>query len=103
MLIKKAGGALNGLFADEGFNYKNKEDDFIIYIKKDFYKGFIENKIDPIEESLREILGKRKNLKLESFDKMNNNTSTEETKNKEAEIDNLSRLKEIFGQELIIE
>ena len=103
MLIKKAGGALNGLFADEGFNYKNKEDDFIIYIKKDFYKGFIENKIDPIEESLSEILGKRKNLKLESFDKMNNNTSTEETKNKEAEIDNLSRLKEIFGQELIIE
>ena len=103
MLIKKAGGALNGLFADEGFNYKNKEDDFIIFIKKDFYKGFIENKIDPIEEALSEILGKRKKLKLESFDKMNNNTSKTQTKNEKSEIDNLSRLKEIFGEELIIE
>lgn len=103
MLIKKAGGALNGLFADEGFNYKNKEDDFIIYIKKDFYKSFIENKIEAIEGALSDILGKRKNLKLESFDKMNNNTSKTQTKNEEPEIDNLSRLKEIFGQELIIE
>lgn len=108
MLIKTAGGVLNGLFAEEGFNYRIINKDFIIYVKDEFYKIFIETKLGNIENNLRSILRANYNLYVDSYDNMDNNIDKDETikeaeENKNPKVDEIDKLREIFGDELIIE
>jgi hypothetical protein len=108
MLIKTAGGVLNGLFAEEGFNYKVTDKDFIIYIKDEFYKIFIETKLGDIENNLRNILKTNYNLYVDSYENMNNNIDKDQKIEKKEEdndpkIDEADKLKKIFGDDLIIE
>ena len=110
MLVKTAGGVINGLFTDEGFNYRIDNNKFTLYIKEDFYNFFIESKIDDIEVNLKEILKADYKFAIDSYDNMNNNISNVENKKKEkVEIkkeekkDYSSKLLDIFGDELIIE
>ena len=108
MLIKTAGGVLNGLFAEEGFNYRIINKDFIIYVKDEFYKIFIETKLGNIENNLRSILRANYNLYVDSYDNMDNNIDKDETikeaeENKNPKVDETDKLIEIFGDELIIE
>ncbi len=108
MLIKTAGGILNGLFAEEGFNYKVTDKDFIIYIKDEFYKIFIETKLGDIENNLRNILKTNYNLYVDSYENMNNNIDKDQKIEKKEEdndpkIDEADKLKKIFGDDLIIE
>ena len=83
MLTKTAGGVMNGLFADEGFNYNINQNNFIFYIKDDFYKIFIETKINEIEANLKEILAADYSFTIDSFDNMNNNISKTEIQEEE--------------------
>ena len=95
---------MNGLFADEGFNYKINQNDFTFYIKDDFYKIFIETKINEIEDNLKEILAADYSFTIDSFDNMNNNISKTENQKEEKKTEDYSeKLMEIFGNELIIE
>ena len=95
---------MNGLFADEGFNYRINKNDFIFYIKDDFYKIFIETKINEIEANLKEILSADYSFTIDSFDNMNNNISKTETQEEEKKTEDYSeKLIEIFGDEIIIE
>ncbi|WP_262122195.1 DNA polymerase III subunit gamma/tau [Anaerococcus sp. Marseille-Q5996] len=104
MLTKTAGGVMNGLFADEGFNYNINQNNFIFYIKDDFYKIFIETKINEIEANLKEILAADYSFTIDSFDNMNNNISKTENQIEEKKTeDHSEKLMEIFGNELIIE
>ncbi|MDU2353349.1 MULTISPECIES: DNA polymerase III subunit gamma/tau [Anaerococcus] len=108
MLIKTAGGVLNGLFAEEGFNYRIINKDFIIYVKDEFYKIFIETKLGNIENNLRSILRANYNLYVDSYDNIDNNIDKDETikeaeENKNPKVDETDKLREIFGDELIIE
>ena len=110
MLVKTAGGVINGLFADEGFNYRIDNNKFTLYIKEDFYNFFIESKIDDIEVNLKEILKADYKFAIDSYDNIDNNISNVENKKKEeVEIkkeenkDYSSKLLDIFGDELIIE
>ncbi|WP_394023425.1 DNA polymerase III subunit gamma/tau [Anaerococcus martiniensis] len=104
MLTKTAGGVMNGLFADEGFNYNINQNNFIFYIKDDFYKIFIETKINEIEANLKEILAADYSFTIDSFDNMNNNISKTEIQEEEKKTEDYSeKLMEIFGNELIIE
>lgn len=108
MLIKTAGGVLNGLFAEEGFNYRIINKDFIIYVKDEFYKIFIETKLGNIENKLRSILRANYNLYVDSYDNIDNNIDKDETikeaeENKNPKVDEIDKLREIFGDELIIE
>lgn len=104
MLTKTAGGVMNGLFADEGFNYNINQNNFIFYIKDDFYKIFIETKINEIEANLKEILAADYSFTIDSFDNMNNNISKTEIQEEEKKtVDHSEKLMEIFGNELIIE
>lgn len=104
MLTKTAGGVMNGLFADEGFNYNINQNNFIFYIKDDFYKIFIETKISEIEANLKEILTSDYSFTIDSFDNMNNNISKTEIQEEEKKTeDHSEKLMEIFGNELIIE
>ncbi|MDU3211230.1 DNA polymerase III subunit gamma/tau [Anaerococcus sp.] len=108
MLIKTAGGVLNGLFAEEGFNYRIINKDFIIYVKDEFYKIFIETKLGNIENNLRSILRVNYNLYVDSYDNIDNNIDKDETikeaeENKNPKVDESDKLREIFGDELIIE
>lgn len=107
MLIRTAGGVLNGLFADEGFNYRINENIFTLYIKEDFYVLFIESKIDDINANLKEMLKADYEFAIDSYENMNNNISNapkqKKEKNEQVSKDNSSKLREIFGDELIIE
>lgn len=107
MLIRTAGGVLNGLFSDEGFNYRINENIFTLYIKEDFYVLFIESKIDDINANLKEMLKADYEFAIDSYENMNNNISNapkqKKEKNEQVSKDNSSKLREIFGDELIIE
>lgn len=110
MLVKTAGGVINGLFTDEGFNYRISNNNFTLYIKEDFYNFFIVSKIDDIEKNLKDILKADYKFTIDSYDNMNNNISNVEDKKKEEiEIkkeenkDYSNKLLDIFGDELIIE
>lgn len=109
MLVKTAGGVINGLFTDEGFNYRIINNNFILYIKEDFYNFFIVSKIDDIEKNLKDILKADYKFTIDSYDNMNNNISNvkdkkkEEIEIKEESKDYSNKLLDIFGDELIIE
>ncbi len=105
MLIKTAGGVLNGLFSEEGFNYKISNDKFVVYIKDDFYKIFIETKLGDIEQNLRNILKRDYDVYVDSYENMNHNIDRQEKKTVEdnPDTDNSDKLRDVFGDELIIE
>ncbi len=110
MLVETAGGAINELYRVEGFNYAIDGDDFILYIGDDFYTIFIQTKLKEIETKLSSILLKNYRFSIESLDKKDNNISnpvetTEENEQVENEPteDFSANLREVFGDELIIE
>lgn len=100
MIINTAGGFLTTLFNNEGFNYKIKENEFILLCNDDYYKIFIETKIDDIERNLMSILGRAYKFSLDRIDKLDNNDNIEESKENN---DHSDKLREVFGDELIIE
>lgn len=103
MLLKTAGGVLNGLFNEEGFNYDIKDDDFIMYINEDFYTIFIVTKLDEINENINNILGKTYNFQVENGVKEDNTKVETKEEIDQGLVDNSDKLKEVFGDDLIIE
>ena len=113
MLLRTAGGVLNGLFNGEGFNYSISDNDFTMYINEDFYTIFIITKIDEINEKINEILGRSYKFHVESGVKEDNTEieAKENIENKieekeeldQGQVDNSEKLKEVFGEDLIIE
>ena len=96
MIVSTSGTMLNTLFKDEGFNFNYIGEDFTLIIKDEFYRIFIETKIDEIGENLSEIFKKNVNFSLLTGDIEENSklkTNSSETVNK---------LKNIFDDELII-
>lgn len=100
MIINTAGGFLITLFNNEGFNYKIKENEFIMLCNDDYYKIFIETKIDDIEKNLMSILGRAYKFSLDRIENLDNNNTIEESKENN---DHSQKLKEVFGDDLIIE
>lgn len=100
MIINTAGGFLITLFNNEGFNYKIKENEFIMLCNDDYYKIFIETKIDDIEKNLMSILGRAYKFSLDRIENLDNNNTIEESKENN---DQSQKLKEVFGDDLIIE
>ena len=100
MIINTAGGFLTTLFNNEGFNYKIKENEFIMLCNDDYYKIFIETKIDDIEKNLMSILGRAYKFSLDRIENLDNNNTIEESKENN---DHSQKLKEVFGDDLIIE
>lgn len=98
MVVSTSGTMLNTLFKDEGFNYEYIEDDFILIIKDEFYRIFIETKVDEISEKLSSILKKDINFSLVTGDIKK--TEKPEFNNKTTDI--INKLKNIFADELII-
>lgn len=98
MVVSTSGTMLNTLFNDEGFNYEYIEDDFILIIKDEFYRIFIETKVDEISEKLSSILKKDINFSLVTGDIKK--TEKPEFNNKTTDI--INKLKNIFADELII-
>lgn len=98
MVVSTSGTMLNTLFKDEGFNYKLTEDDFTLIIKDEFYRIFIETKVDEISEKLSSILKKDINFSLVTGEIKK--TEKPEFNNKTN--DTINKLKNIFADELII-
>lgn len=97
MVVSTSGTMLNTLFKDEGFNYEYIDDNFILTIKDEFYRIFIETKVDEISEKLSTILKKDINFSLVTGDiKEVEKTETND------ENDTINKLKNIFADELII-
>lgn len=108
MLLKTAGGVLNGLFNGEGFNYDINGNNFTMYINEEFYTIFIVTKLEEINQNINNILGKTYKFQLENGFKDNNKKieNKEEIKPEISEVqneDNSGKLLEIFGNDLIIE
>lgn len=97
MIVSTSGTMLNTLFKEEGFNYEYTGEDFNLMIKDEFYRIFIETKIDELSEKLSGILNKDINFFLKTGENkekdLDSNTGTSQTINK---------LKETFGNEIII-
>lgn len=98
MVVSTSGTMLNTLFKDEGFNYEYIEDDFILIIKDEFYRIFIETKVDEISEKLSGILKKDINFSLVTGDIK----KTEKPEFNKKTTDIINKLKNIFADELII-
>ena len=98
MVVSTSGTMLNTLFKDEGFNYEYIEDDFILIIKDEFYRIFIETKVDEISEKLSGILKKDINFSLVTGDIK----KTEKPELNKKTTDTVNKLKNIFADELII-
>lgn len=98
MVVSTSGTMLNTLFKDEGFNYEYIEDDFILIIKDEFYRIFIETKVDEIGEKLSGILKKDINFSLVTGDIK----KTEKPEFNKKTTDIINKLKNIFADELII-
>lgn len=98
MVVSTSGTMLNTLFKDEGFNYKLTEDDFTLIIKDEFYRIFIETKVDEISEKLSSILKRDINFSLVTDDIK----KTEKSEFNNKTNDTINKLKNIFANELII-
>ena len=96
MIVSSSGTMLNTLFKDEGFNFNYIGEDFTLIIKDEFYRIFIETKIDEIGENLSEILKKNVNFSLLTGD------VEENTELKINSSETVNKLKNIFNDELII-
>ena len=98
MVVSTSGTMLNTLFKDEGFNYKLTEDDFTLIIKDEFYRIFIETKVDEISEKLSSILKKDINFSLVTGE----NKKVEKSDTNDETNGTINKLKNIFNDELII-
>lgn len=98
MIVYTSGTMLNSLFKDEGFNYKYTGEDFTLFIEDEFYRIFIETKIDEISEKLSNILKKEVNFTL--LTGKEDKEKKQETKKDSS--DTIDKLKNIFDNELII-
>ena len=98
MVVSTSGTMLNTLFKDEGFNYEYIEDDFTLLIKDEFYRIFIETKVDEISEKLSSILKRDINFSLVTGEIK----KTEKPELKNNTTDTINKLKNIFADELII-
>ena len=96
MVVATSGTMLNTLFRDEGFNYVYQDKEFTLIIEDEFYRIFIETKLDEIREKLSHILKKEVNFSLKT------GTAKDEKEEKNIINENIDRLKNIFGKDLII-
>lgn len=96
MIVSTSGTMLNTLFKDEGFNFNYIGEDFTLIIKDEFYRIFIETKINEIGDNLSEILKKNVNFSLLTGD------IEENTELKINSSETVNKLKNIFNDELII-
>ena len=96
MVVATSGTMLNTLFRYEGFNYVYQDKEFTLIIEDEFYRIFIETKLDELSEKLSQILKKEVNFSLK--------TGTVEDKKEERNIinENIDKLKNIFNEDLII-
>ena len=100
MITRTCGGILNALFSNEGLNYEIRDNHFVILIREEYYRAWLETKKADVEAGLLEILGKNYEFLVETFEKKDNNKISESNK---PQTDSLTKLREVFGEELIIE
>ena len=98
MIVYTSGTMLNSLFKDEGFNYQYTGEDFTLFIEDEFYRIFIETKIDEISEKLSTILKKEVNFTL----LIGKEDKEKKQGTKKDSSDTIDKLKNIFDNELII-
>ncbi|MDO5047706.1 MAG: DNA polymerase III subunit gamma/tau [Anaerococcus sp.] len=118
MFIKTAGRMLKGMFEKEGFNYTCDNSTFTIYLKDEFYKIFIQTKIDEIKEYLEKIIGKPIDFRIDEYQNLQKKTLKTKNKAKVTEDENnlqnqdqssinteenIKKLEDIFDEMLIIE
>lgn len=96
MVVATSGTMLNTLFRDEGFNYVYQGKEFTLIIEDEFYRIFIETKLDEISEKLSHILKKEVNFSLKT------GTTKDEKEERNIINENIDKLKNIFGKDLII-
>ena len=96
MVVATSGTMLNTLFRDEGFNYDFQDKEFTLIIEDEFYRIFIETKLDEISEKLSQILKKEVNFSLKT------GTAKDEKEERNIINENIDKLKNIFGEDLII-
>lgn len=96
MVVATSGTMLNTLFRDEGFNYVYQDKEFILIIEDEFYRIFIETKLDEISEKLSQILKKEVNFSLKT------GTAKDEKEERNIINENIDKLKNIFNEDLII-
>lgn len=96
MVVATSGTMLNTLFIDEGFNYVYQDKEFTLIIEDEFYRIFIETKLDEISEKLSQILKKEVNFSLKT------GTAKDEKEERNIINENIDKLKNIFGKDLII-
>lgn len=96
MVVATSGTMLNTLFRDEGFNYVYQDKEFTLIIEDEFYRIFIETKLDEISEKLSQILKKEVNFSLKT------GTAKDEKEERNIINENIDKLKNIFGKDLII-
>lgn len=98
MVVSTSGTMLNTIFNDEGFNYEYNGSDFVLIIKDEFYRIFIETKIDEISEKLSAILDKDISFSLETRDSKEAENIERDSKQSQT----IDKLKKIFDEELSI-
>lgn len=98
MVVSTSGTMLNTIFNDEGFNYEYNGSDFVLIIKDEFYRIFIETKIDEISEKLSAILNKDISFSLETRDSKEAKNIERDSKQSQT----IDKLKKIFDEELSI-
>lgn len=98
MVVSTSGTMLNTIFNDEGFNYEYNGSDFVLIIKDEFYRIFIETKIDEISEKLSVILNKDISFSLETRDSKEAENIERDSKQSQT----IDKLKKIFDEELSI-
>ncbi len=96
MVVATSGTMLNTLFREEGFNYVYQDKEFTLIIEDEFYRIFIETKLDEIREKLSHILKKEVNFSLKT------GTAKDEKEERNIINENIDKLKNIFGKDLII-
>ena len=98
MVVSTSGTMLNTIFNDEGFNYEYNGSDYVLIIKDEFYRIFIETKIDEISEKLSAILNKDISFSLETRDSKEAENIERDSKQSQT----IDKLKKIFDEELSI-
>lgn len=104
MIVSTSGTMLNTLFNDEGFNYSYDGNNFTLIIQDEFYRIFIETKIDEIGQNLTFILKNDTNFSLVTgeYEKKNSKKNIINDDIINDKNDTINKLKEIFADDLII-
>ena len=106
MIIKTAGGIFHQFFKENPLTYKIGANTFTMAVDDDFYKIIIENKTDDIERNLMAILNRPMRFAVASSKDINHNDSNTSKiieENQVDDVDNSMKLREVFGEDLIIE